>query len=207
MTTTKMTTRRAGRPRTPEAFGPPKPEPHHRQEYWKRLDAILDAMEIVELDRDARLFLQRIIRTHDALRAFDPNRFTSRGEDDVVVILRVVAESSNGPAALTLPILRAVSGCMQDAWIGLRLIEAYDAIDLVGLHATLRDLGLEDQLERALRRKLEAILGRPELPSVPTKPPRPRSGRIGTATKNPAICSPAGRSELAAHLSTAHAPR
>ena len=37
---------RVGRPRTPEQFGPPKPEPHQREEYVARLQSILDALEI-----------------------------------------------------------------------------------------------------------------------------------------------------------------
>ncbi len=36
---------RVGRPRSPEEFGPPKPELHQREEYVARLQAILDALE------------------------------------------------------------------------------------------------------------------------------------------------------------------
>jgi hypothetical protein len=172
--------RRVGRPPKPEQFGPRTPEPHERPEYARRLQVILDAVEVPELDRDVRLFLQRIIRRCDVLRNLDAKRFTAKGEETVTILLRAVFESANGAPALILPILRAALGCMHPVWIakGLRLLEAYDRIDLIALHSTLSDLGLEDQLERALHRKLESILGRPELPQVPTKPPaRPKLAR------------------------------
>jgi hypothetical protein len=37
---------------------------------------------------------------------------------------------------------------MEPVWVekGLAFIEAYDLVDLVGLQATLKDLGLEDHL-------------------------------------------------------------
>ena len=79
-----------------------------------------------------------------------------KGEERVIPLLPTIAESTNGPSALTLPILRAVADCMKPAWVekGLALIEAYDAIDLVALRSTLVDLGLEDQLGRVLHRQL-----------------------------------------------------
>jgi hypothetical protein len=169
--------RRVGRPRTPEPHGPPKPEAHDRREYRDRLQAILDAVEVADLDTDARRYLQRQLRIHDMLQSQDPRRFSTRGEETVILILRVIAESSNGTAALTPPILRAVNINMHAPWVaqGLRLIEAYDAIDLVALHAQLCDLGLDDQLERALRTKLTAILGPPVSPAKPE--PKLKRGR------------------------------
>jgi hypothetical protein len=69
----------------------------------------------------------------------------------------------------TLPILRAVNGCMRPVWVdkGLAHIEAYDAIDLVGLHDQLRGLGLADQFERVVHRRLTEILGPPIVPPAP----------------------------------------
>jgi hypothetical protein len=138
-------------------------------------------MEITDLDHDVRMYLQRRFRIFDVLRSNDPRRFTSSGEGEVTVLLRVVSESTNGAAALTLPILRAVSACMHEVWIaqGLRLIVAFDEVGLVALHAQLRDLGLEDQLERALRTKLTLILGPPHTPPAePVKAkPRKKSAR------------------------------
>jgi hypothetical protein len=70
---------RVGRPRAPEVFGPPKPMPHQRKEYWNRLQAILDALEVGEVDRDVRMYLQRIIQRCDLLRRLDARRFTTEG--------------------------------------------------------------------------------------------------------------------------------
>jgi hypothetical protein len=59
-------------------------------------------------------------------------------------------------------------------------VEAFDHIDLIALHATLGDLGLADQFDRALYLKLEGILGPPMVAHVkmvtPTVklPPKPR---------------------------------
>ena len=97
------------------------------------------------------------------------------------MLLRTVFESTNGAAALKSPILDAVSNCLRPVWVdkGLAWIEAFDHIDLVGLHATLTDLGLADQLSRVLHIKLEAILGPPTVApaakpvkvKAPNKPP------------------------------------
>jgi hypothetical protein len=73
----EVTAKRPGRPRSPEQFGPPKPEPHEHVGYWHRLQSILDAIEIPKLDMDARLYLQRTLRMHDVLRTHDPKRFTA----------------------------------------------------------------------------------------------------------------------------------
>src|SRR5271166_5094650 len=92
---------------------------------------------------------------------------------------------------------------MEPVWVakGLGFIEAFDLVDLVGLQATLGDLGLDDQFDRALRRKLKGILGPPVLPKVePKKPPartkmaRPRTflRRHGTRS-SPCAGSQSGR--------------
>ncbi|WFU40166.1 hypothetical protein QA640_39155 [Bradyrhizobium sp. CB82] len=124
--------------------------------------------------------MQTLLRRYDLLRGIDPKRFTAKGEEQVTLLLRTVFESSNGAAALTVPILRAVSGCMHKTWVekGLAFIEAYDRIHLVGLHGMLTDLGLEDQLERVLRHKLKEILGSPLAPAAPKKTPRPNVARM-----------------------------
>ena len=44
---------------------------------------------------------------------------------------------------------------------GLALLDAMDRIDLVSLHATLTDLGLSDQLDRAVLKRLTDLLGPP----------------------------------------------
>lgn len=155
-----------GRPRAPEEFGPPKPEPHQRKEFVTRLQSILDALEIPDLGRDERIYLQRILWRADLLCSFDPGRFSIRGVDRVILLLRSIAETTNGPEALTLPIMRAVSFCLHDGWTnrGLAWLEALDRVPLLEILRTLNDLGLQDHLEDALRWRLTQILGSPFAP-------------------------------------------
>ena len=158
-----------GRPPKPEE--PKGPELYERREYRDRLQVIVDALEIDKLSKDVRLYLQMLLRRYDLLRSTDAKRFSAKGEEEVTILLRVVFESTNGQAALRLPILRAVKTCLHPVFVGkgLLLLEAFDQIDLVGLHATLIDLGLADQLDRALRHKLVQILGPPIVPEAPKK--------------------------------------
>jgi hypothetical protein len=117
------------------------------------------------------MYCQRLLCRTDRLHQFDPKRFPRRGEDQVIMLLRSIAESANGAEALTLPIIRAVSGCLYDRWTdrGLEWLEAMDAVPLLGIFQTLSDLGLQDRLEDAIRFKLTQILGSPFAP--PTKKP------------------------------------
>jgi hypothetical protein len=169
--------KRVGRPRNPQP--PRSPEPHERPEYAARLQVILDAVEIDDIPKDVRLYLQKILQRCDRLRSFDPQRFIARGEEEVTLLLRTVFESSNGAAPLTLPILMAVSNCMRPVWVdrGLAWIEAFDHIDLATLYATLIELGLSDQIDRALFKKLEDILGPPVVSAPPPQktPPSRRA--------------------------------
>jgi len=170
-----LTTKRVGRPPNPPA--PTVPEPYDRPEYAERLQAIVDALEIGDLAKDVKLYCQKILRRCDLLRATDVKRFPAKGEEQVTLLLRVVFESTNGAAALRLPILRAVNTCLHPVFVarGLALLEAFDQIDLVGLHATVTDLGLADQMDRALRHKLVQILGPPVMTVLPKKPSARRS--------------------------------
>jgi hypothetical protein len=142
--------RRVGRPRSPEEFGPPRPQPHERNEYFRRLEVLLVSLEIPSLGRDERLYLQRIMCRLDFLRSVDAKRFAETGEERVTLLLRTVFESSNGAPVLTLPILSAVGDYMNPVWTdrGLVWIETFDNIALVALQATLVELGLEDQFDR-----------------------------------------------------------
>ena len=162
---------RVGRPRSPEEFGPPKPEPHQREEYVARLQSILDALEIPDLGREELAYLQRLLCRTDRLRKFDPKRFPRRGEDQVIMLLRSIAETANGPKALTLPLIKGVSSCLHDAWTnrGLEWLEAMDQVPLLEIHATLQGLGLAEHLDEAVRWRLTQILGSPFAP--PTKKP------------------------------------
>jgi hypothetical protein len=167
-----------GRPRDPEEFGPPKAAPHQREPYARRLQSILDALEIAELGRDERQYLQRTLWRADFLHSYDPARFAAHGEASVIVTLRTIAESENGADALVLPVIKAVSFSLCDAFIdrGLELFNAMDQIRLLDLHSTLRNLGLEQHLGAAIRYRLAEILGPPpplQQPQ-PTKPVRKR---------------------------------
>ena len=147
-----MTTLRKpiGRPPKPEE--PKGPELYERREYRDRLQVIVDALEIGALNKDVALYLQMLLRRHDLLRAANAKRFPTTGEETVTLLLRAIAETTSGAAALKLPILKAVSSCLRPAWVakGLALLEALDQIDLIGLHTTLTEFGLSDQLDRAL---------------------------------------------------------
>ncbi|WP_024519392.1 hypothetical protein [Bradyrhizobium sp. Tv2a-2] len=168
---------RVGRPRSPREPSPP--EPHDRPEFASRLQVILDAIEIGDLPKDVRLHLQMVLRRCDLFRTIDAKRFPEKGEEKVTLLLRTIAESTNGPTALTEPILRSVSSCMKPSWVdrGLEWIEAFDSVDLVGLQATLADLGIEDQLTRVLRRKLLEILGPPVAPKPKPQKPTTKMSR------------------------------
>jgi hypothetical protein len=52
------------------------------------LQSILDAVEIPDLGRDERLYLQRILCRTDRLHDIDPQLFRTRGEDQVIMLLR-----------------------------------------------------------------------------------------------------------------------
>jgi hypothetical protein len=163
-----------GRPPKPDE--PKGPELYERREYRDRLQVIVDALEIDKLSKDVRLYLQMLLRRYDLLRATDAKRFPAKGEEQVTLLLRAVFESTNGASALTLPILQAVSRCLNPVWVskGLGLLDALDKVDLVGLHATLCDLGLSDQLDRALFKKLRDLLGPPVLPAPQKQKPPAR---------------------------------
>jgi hypothetical protein len=78
--------------------------------------------------------LQRILCRTDRLHDIDPQRFRTRGEDQVIMLLRSIFETTNGIAALTLPVLKGVSSCLHyDAWKnrGLEFLEAMDQVPLL----------------------------------------------------------------------------
>jgi len=164
-----------GRPRAPEEFGPPPPEPHECKEYADRLQLLLDAIEIPGLGRDERLYLQRILWRADRLRKRCPKRFADRGEDRVVLLLRSIAETTNGMAALRMPIMMAVASCLHPAWTdkGGLWLDAMDKVPLVQIEATLRSHGLEEHLHTAIKWRLTEILGPPIVSKpMPKTPPR-----------------------------------
>jgi hypothetical protein len=175
--------KRVGRPRRPAE--PRNPEPHERQEFADRLQAIVAALETGDLANDVRLFLQKMLRRHDLLRSVDAKRFHAKGEEEVTLLLRTVFESSNGAAALTVPILRAVSNCMEPRYVdhGLAWIEFFDSVRLVELLDQIRALDfcaegdLETHLRAAIWRRLVRRFCPPKI-AAPKKPPaRPKMVR------------------------------
>jgi hypothetical protein len=84
-----------------------------------------------------------------------------------------------------LPILRAVSSCMEQRWVdqGLAWIEFFDSVRLVELLDQIRSLDfcsegdLETHLCSAIRRRLVRRFGAPKI-AAPKKPPaRPKMVR------------------------------
>jgi hypothetical protein len=57
---------------------------------------ILKALEMPEIDKDVRLELQCRLRRSDMLRAMG---MCANGEADIVLLIRTIAESSNGQDA------------------------------------------------------------------------------------------------------------
>jgi hypothetical protein len=181
-----------GRPPNPQE--PNGSEPHDRPEFATRVQSIIDALEIGDLARDVRLYLQMLLRRGDLLRATDAKRFPETGSECVTLLLRTIAESSNGTTALTLPILRAVSSCMDPRFTdrGLLWIEFFDTVRLVELLEQIRaldfcsDADAETHLRAAIRRRLERRFPH-QVAAVKAKaaPKPPRSiTRVPEVTRN-----------------------
>ncbi|MFH0303503.1 hypothetical protein AAFX91_41680 [Bradyrhizobium sp. 31Argb] len=154
-------------------------EPQDAAEFVEQLQGILDAMEIDSLPEDVASFLRFRMRRSDRLHATDAKLFPETGTDHVVMLVRSIAESTNGPAALTVPILRAVSSCTEPLWVerGSEWLEALDEIPLLELEARIRALDLADDIaplvEAAIYRRLHRTLGSP----LPPPPPKPKKAK------------------------------
>jgi hypothetical protein len=121
------------------------------------VQAILDSMEIEAIDPQARRALERIF--------YLKMKFGKDAEGHIVLLVRTIAESANGPAALVPPIVDAVSLCMEPRWTstGLRWLEAWDELPLLQILEQMRGLDLFAEsslchyLGIALRNKLAKI--------------------------------------------------
>jgi hypothetical protein len=133
----------------------------------------------------------------DRLHDIDPHRFKTRGEDQVIMLLRSIFETTNGIAALTLPVMNGVSSVLHyDAWKnrGLELLEAMDRVPLFEIHATLQGLGLAEQLDKAIRYRLTQILGSPFAPPAsPRNPPARWRSRRSCRNRRGMRCLPCAR--------------
>jgi hypothetical protein len=141
-----------------------------RSIYFKRLDVILSALDTPGLKREARLSLQTKLWRGDWLRRFDPKRVGGiDAEGNVVITLRLIAESTNGIEVLTPQIIAAVSACLHEAWArrGLELFAAMDRVPLLHTEDILRSFGLEVHLPEATRFRLTQILGSPHAAPQP----------------------------------------
>ena len=141
----------------------------------KKVQTILDSLEIPKIEAEARSTLCRWVHRADRLFAGD------RG--DILLTLRAIAESQgNGPDAILDPILRAVHSARRPEWQkrGLSFIEAFDSIDLRSLLRQMRELKcftmseLSTYLAIAIRSRLWEIFGPDEAPAPPKKPPAKR---------------------------------
>jgi hypothetical protein len=168
-----------GRPRSPEQYGPRKPEPHERNECFERLDALLHSLEIGDIGRNERLYLQHVMCRAERLRRLDAKRFANDGDARVILILRSIAETANGTEALILPVMQAVACCMHEAWTdrGLEWLEALDKVPLLEIQSTLQSVGLERHLPEAIRYRLTQILGAPVVAKPEPKKPAKKTAR------------------------------
>jgi hypothetical protein len=151
---------------------------------------VLDALEITEIDPEARRALQRIF--------YRRNTFEDDGRGHVVLLLKTFLESEGNGDAIIEPIVTAVSMCMLPAWTkGIAWLEAFDKIPLRSILETMRGLDLfgENALghyyQIALRNKLAQILNAAEAPKpakqkAERKPPRVITQVAGVA-KNIAL--------------------
>ena len=99
----------------------------------RKLQPILDGLEIDALDESARLYLQRQLYIGSL---FDQDRM-----GHVVMTLRCITESEGNEGALSEMNLRAVSGTIgpfEDR--GIALIEAFDQIPLLSVFEQMRAL-------------------------------------------------------------------
>ncbi|KGT73759.1 hypothetical protein MA20_41880 [Bradyrhizobium japonicum] len=137
-----------------------------REPWPRKLQPILDGLEIDALDEGARLYLQRQLYIGSL---FDQDR-----TGHVVMTLRCITESEGNEGALSEMNLRAVSsaiGPFEDR--GLGLIEAFDQIPLLSVFEQMRALEYfyvseaQGALERILKHKLRRIL--PSPPPPPSK--------------------------------------
>ncbi|MCK1568706.1 hypothetical protein IVB08_33105 [Bradyrhizobium sp. 173] len=95
--------------------------------------------------------------------------FDQHGAGHLTLVLRTITESTGNERALKAPIIWAVSDLIaaQPAWadLGLRWIEAFDAIDLIGLMRQAQPNRHAVQLRAAictlLFERLSVVLGQP----------------------------------------------
>ncbi|MCS3895238.1 hypothetical protein M2171_004371 [Bradyrhizobium japonicum USDA 38] len=161
-----------------------------REPWPRKLQPILDGLEIDALDEGARLYLQRQLYIGSL---FDQDR-----TGHVVMTLRCITEPEGNEGALSEMNLRAVSsaiGPFEDR--GLALIEAFDQIPLLSVFEQMRALEYfyvseaTAALERILKHKLRRLLPLP--PPPPSKEEIREAKRRATEAARQALKEASGR--------------
>ena len=132
------------------------------------LRRLLTALDRPFIDLDARARLQRLLER--------------RGEQHVVMLVRTIIESEGNESALVEPVVSAVAMVISDfpKWTdkGLAWIQAFDALDLNGLVATMRGLdlfketSLPQYLSWVICNKLRKVFEAPAAPPAPRRGPK-----------------------------------
>ena len=175
---------KVGRP--PRGRPPNPPMPWETKAVAKRVQTIIDSVEVSVIDPQVLLTLQRTLYRAEKYGDGD-------GSGAVTLLVRTITESTGNEDALIEPIISAVSFCMRPEWTakGLAWIEAFDQIPLESILQTMRDLDLFAEaslghyLGIAIRNKLAAIF-EPLPPAAKTgdTPPRiPRARKAHAAVK------------------------
>jgi hypothetical protein len=183
--------RKVGRPRVdddddddlPPPGGVEQPAAWDCQPIAKQVQAVLDAVEAPQIDRDTRLALQRYLYRRNKYGAmFRDDDFGTDGCGYITLLLRTILESEGNQNALVEPVVSAVASCMRATWIrkGIDFIAAFDRIPLVEILNKLRelDLFLESELQHhyaiGIERRLWRIFGPDVAPAAP-KAKKPRA--------------------------------
>jgi hypothetical protein len=159
----------------------------------KQVQAVLDAVEAPQIDRETRLTLQRYLYRRNRYGAMfrDDDDFRSDGRGYITLLLRTILESEGNQNALIEPIVSAVASSMRPIWVrrGLEWIAAFDQIPLLDILTKLRELDLFTEKEIAhhyeigIERRLWRIFG-PDVVPEPVK-----------VKRRPKLTRPSGISE------------
>jgi hypothetical protein len=186
---------RRGRRPAPEVFGPPKPEAHQREAHARRLQSILDTLG--PRSRRTDVFATDAVATGPApsvrskalcrrLRR-EPGRFAptiDRGDSE----RNRGPEASHHHRAVIMPARR-----LDRPRLGVFRVDGQGAA--ARIQTTLRELGLEDRLENAIRWRLTRIMGQP----VAAQPKPPKPAREPVKTPPPSVTKAGWEAALAMH--------
>jgi hypothetical protein len=161
----------------------------------KQVQAVLDAVEAPQIDRETMLVLQRYLYRRNRYGEMFKDDFGEDGRGYITMLLRTILESEGNQDALVEPIVSAVASCMRTIWTrrGLEWIAAFDQIPLVDILHKLRELDLfpEKELEQhyatGIQRRLWRIFGPdvvPEPVKVKRRPKLTRPSGISEQSRN-----------------------